>query len=215
MKKITTIKVIILILGIFLTLSFIINTNLNSNVGISNKNSEYSDEINFDNEHLKLSEVSEKIHIDNNWTDAWDAGICTGNGTYSEPYVIEDLEIDGGDLGSCILIENSDVYFRIENCTTYNSGGIWSDAGIRLDYVNNGQIIDNNCSFNSLGIYLSYSDNNTVSGNTARNNEHGIRLSYSNYNNISGNTANNNDEFGIIIQGSDNNISGNNASYNT
>ncbi|MFX0142160.1 MAG: hypothetical protein ACFFDN_51455 [Candidatus Hodarchaeota archaeon] len=50
--------------------------------------------------------VSGKIHIDNNWTAAKSAGICTGNGTYSEPYVIDDFIIDGGGSGSCILIEN-------------------------------------------------------------------------------------------------------------
>lgn len=38
--------------------------------------------------------VSGKIHIDNNWTAAKSAGICTGNGTYSEPYVIDDLMVE-------------------------------------------------------------------------------------------------------------------------
>ena len=61
---------------------------------------------------MNISAVSGKIHIDGN--SGWDAfkaaGNCTGNGTYSMPYVIEDLVIGDGGLGSCILIENSDVY---------------------------------------------------------------------------------------------------------
>lgn len=45
--------------------------------------------------------------------DAKTAGICTGQGTYSDPYVIQDLVIDAGESGSCILIENSNDYFKI------------------------------------------------------------------------------------------------------
>ena len=90
----------------------------------------------------------EKIVINNgngstyNWSVAKADGICTGNGTYSEPYIIEDLVIDAGGSGSCISIENSDVYFIIENCTLYNSGGYYT-AGIKLSYVDNSQLINN------------------------------------------------------------------------
>ena len=169
-----------------------------SNLKFNNNSSLYSDVSNFDNEYLKISTISGKIHIDNNWTDAWDAGICTGNGTYSDPYVIEDLVINGTGSGSCIWIENSDVYFKIENCTLYNSGYLY--AGIRLSVVNNSQLIDNNCSSNlNRGIYLEYSNNNTISGNTANNNwNDGICLEYSNNNTISGNIMN---ECGLTLFG--------------
>ncbi|GAH53751.1 unnamed protein product, partial [marine sediment metagenome] len=153
-----------------------------------------SDVINFDKENLKISALSGKIHIDNNWTDAWSAGICTGNGTYSEPYVIEDLVIDAGGSGSCIFIENSMVYFKIENCTLSRteSGPRWG-AGIRLSNVNNSQLIGNNCSSNSVAIYLFCNNyNNTITGNIVNNNGGGIYLSESYYNTISGNTINNN-----------------------
>jgi len=168
---------------------------------------------------LKISAVSGKIHIDNNWTDARDAGICTGNGTYSEPYIIEDLVIDGGGSGSCIWIENSDVCFKIENCTVYYSGG-YDHAGIAFYNVSNALIIENN--FNSsipnyYGIYLRDSDNNSILGNivsdTAR---YGIYLSDSDNNTLSGNTANYNKDNGIFLRDSDNNtISGNTANYNS
>ena len=74
-----------------------------------------------DEDTPKTSMISGKIHINNNWSAAKAAGICTGNGTYSEPYIIEDLEIDAGGSGSGILIENSDVYVKIENCTVSDS----------------------------------------------------------------------------------------------
>ncbi len=163
-----------------------------------------SDIINFDEENLKISATSGKIHIDNNWTDAWSAGICTGNGTYSEPYVIEDLVIDGEGSGSCIFIENSDVYFRIENCTLYNAGvrippNSDDRAGIQLLNVDNSQLINNNCSSNPIGISLVFSDNNTISENILNYNSWiGMRLIESDNNIISGNTANNNPRFGLF-----------------
>jgi len=73
-----------------------ITVNLSLIAGNNNKVSEYNDEINLDNKNLKISAISGKIHIDNNWTATKSAGICTGTGTYSDPYVIEDLVINGG-----------------------------------------------------------------------------------------------------------------------
>ncbi|MHA1320894.1 MAG: right-handed parallel beta-helix repeat-containing protein [Promethearchaeota archaeon] len=197
-------RIIILItLGILFVLLPMITINLSFITGSSDKSSEYSDVINLDKEN-----------IDNNWTAAKAAVICTGNGTYSEPYVIEDLVIDANNTGSGILIENSDVYFKIENCTLLNSG--YSGSGILLSYVNNSQLINNNCSSDFVGILLRYCNNNTISGNIARNNLwRGINLFDSNNNTISGNTANNNDRDGIYLSSGNNNaISGNTANYN-
>ena len=196
--------IILIALGILFAITPIINNNLNFNAGNSNTSTEYRDDINFDKENLKISAVSEKIHIDNNWTAAETAGICTGEGTYSDPYVIEDLIIDAGGSGSGIWIENSDVYFRIENCTVSNSG-IFYYAGIKLSHVNNSLIIDNDLLDNWHGIFLENSDNNTISGNTANNNHSGIYLYNCDNNIISGNTANNNHS-GIYLRNSDNNI---------
>jgi len=216
MKSSANSKIIILTtLGILFALSPIITTNLSFITGNSIKSSEYSDDISLDNDSLKLAKISGKIHIDNNWSAAEAAGICTGNGTYSEPYVIEDLVIDGGGSGSCIEVENSDVFFKIENCTVYNSGGNWGDAGIKLSNVNNSQLINSNYSSNNKGITLSESFNNTITGNTVNDNDRGMYLYYSNNNNISGNIANSN-QYGISLSFSHyNDISGNNASYNT
>jgi len=185
-----SIVMILITLGILFALSPVINNGLNfnaeNNTTIADKN----------NVNLKLSAVSGKIHVDNNWTATKVAGKCTGDGTYSSPYVIEDLVIDGGGSGSCIWIQNSDVYFNIENCTLYNSGNHWDDTGILLAMdVDNGQLIDNIIHDNYIGIYLYSSDNNTISGNIISNSsDNGLRVWYSYNNTISGNTANHNGE---------------------
>ncbi|HUW91250.1 MAG TPA: NosD domain-containing protein [Candidatus Nanopelagicaceae bacterium] len=218
MKSRAKSRIIVLItLVMVFSLSLLIFNNTTLNDRRTNTSSENS---NLNNKNLKNSVVSEKIQIINNsgWVDFRNSGNCTGEGTYSDPYVIEDLEIDGGGSGSCILIENSSVYFKIENCTLYNTGYNSDYAGIRLSNANNSRIIMNNCSSNYNGIYLTYSSNVTISGNTANNsNSSGIKIYYSNNNSILGSSTNYN-LIGIIISYSDyNTISGNiaNISYNS
>jgi len=159
-----------------------------------------------------------KIHINGNqeWINLKNAEKCTGAGTYSDPYIIKDLVIDGGNSSSGIIIENTSVYFKIENCTVYNSGDKSSDAGIKLYLVGNGTLINNNVSNNNnYGIYLSYCNNITVSSNTVNNNSiRGINLSLSNNNTVSGNTVNYNNEYGIFLAGNNNIVSGNTANNN-
>ena len=127
MKLKVKIRIIALLgLGIVFTLILGMNNSLNLKPN--------------ENDTLKTSKVSGRIHIigSTGWTDFKNAGSCTGSGNYSDPYVIEDLIIDGGRAGSCIWIEDSDVYFRIENCTVYRSRDDWDYAGIRLFNVTNG-----------------------------------------------------------------------------
>jgi len=204
MKSNTKSKLIILItFGILFAIVLMIIVNPSLTTGNSK-------EITFDKEKLKISAVSGKIHIINNsgWVDFRNAGNCTGSGTYSDPYVIEDLVIDGDSSGNSILIENSNVYFKIENCTLYNTE--WgSDAGIGLLNVNNSQLIGNDCSYSQVGIVLGdvrdYGggcDNNTITGNIVNNNRGGMYLFDSYNNTISGNTANNNTWSGIYLVGS-------------
>jgi parallel beta-helix repeat protein len=204
-SKAKSILIILVTIGILFTFSFIISDSFNSNIRDSENTTDYNADFNLDNKNLKISEVSRKIHIINNsgWVDYRNAGNCTGNGTYSDPYVIEDLVIDGGGLGSCILIENSTMYFKIENCTIYNSGGYYYteigisvNAGIKLSHVNNSYIIDNDCSGNLYGIRIEYSDNNTISGNTDND---GISIIASSGNTVSGNIMN---HCGLGIYGS-------------
>ena len=132
---------------------------------------------------LKNSDVSLSILIDNDggtegaitWEEATFLEWCSGSGTLSDPYIIEDLEIDAMEQNSGILILDSNVYFIIRNCTIYNSSN--TEAGIKMVNVNNGFILENNISNNyGSGIYLSNSDDNSIDDNIINNNIFGIYM---------------------------------------
>ena len=207
MRKIIKIKLILLItFGIVLPI--IISVNLG-------KYSKFQDDFSIDLKNLKISNLSSKIHIIGNsgWIDFKNAGNCTGSGTSSDPYIIEDLVIDSGGSGACIEIEDSDVYFKIENCTLYNSGtSIVGDGGIKLVNVNYGILTNNTCTSIYKGIYVGSSDNIIISGNRANNNSYnGIYLWYSTNSIISGNIVKYNGNDGIYVHDNcyKNKVSGN------
>ncbi len=148
------------------------------------------------------------ILIDNTNTNSWKwfsrTSWVNGNGTPSDPYIIKNLVIDGENFTSSITIENSNVIFIIENNTLFNSSsgsGINTGAGVKLINVNNGTLVNNNCSYNNgNGIFLINSNNITIMNNTINFNKHsGIVLNNSNHITISknNNTINNNNFFGI------------------
>ena len=152
-----------------------------------------------DNYPLAKSPHNVKIHIDdnagNNWEWASTQFWCIGSGTPTNPYRIQSLIINAGGSGNGILIENSNVYFRIKNCEVYNAG-----LGIVLSNTNNGIISGNTVAYNAFhGILLQSSNNNIISGNTAHNNWMGIFLAYSNDNTVSGNIVYFN-WIGVVLQ---------------
>ena len=102
-----------------------------------------------------------------NWTwfenQLWFGG---GNGSITNPYIIENITINGLNVGSNIEIQNSNNNFIIRNNTVYNSEGS-GNAGIKLTNVTYGKLI-----------------NNTITSN----NGNGIRLIESHYNEIIDNT---------------------------
>jgi len=129
---------------------------------------------------------------------------CSGSGTWGDPYIIEDLEIDVEGSSNGIEIRNSNVFFKIRNCTIYNG----SEYGLKLYNVNN-SILDNiSCYDNpSGGISLEYSNNHTISKNIISNSVvggEGISLMYSNHSNILNNDISNCDS-GLILGFSFNN----------
>ena len=125
--------------------------------------------------HLKSSANSERIYINNNWTETKTAGICTGDGTESNPYSLKNLIIDAGGIGTAIHIENTTEHFKIENCTLSNSGGTIHDAGIQLENVKNGQFINNTTFDNYFGM-LFFSSLNLLLVRNRFYNLNGIKL---------------------------------------
>jgi len=139
---------------------------------------------------------------------------CSGSGISNDPYVIENVCINGSGSESCIKIIDSNANFTIKNCTLFNSGyGSYPyEAGIHLYNTSNGKLVDNNCSYNvGNGITL-FKDcnNNNISGNIVNNNninsnsDGGIYLYQSDNNTISNNTVNSN-KYGIKLGSSHNN----------
>ena len=79
-------KSILLSLIILYTFSLFFITDFSLGERNYTNNSEYSNNSIFRNKNPKISTISGKIHINNNWSAAKVAGICTGNGTYSDRY---------------------------------------------------------------------------------------------------------------------------------
>ncbi|MFW9819704.1 MAG: nitrous oxide reductase family maturation protein NosD [Candidatus Thorarchaeota archaeon] len=170
---------------------------------------------------------------DYTWADAVLESWCSGLGTKSTPYLINNIEIDAmGALVNCLEIRNSNVYFIIQNSKFINSS--WD--GILMNNVHNGTLtninctqndgagirLEQGCSYNSIfncfsndNIYglqfYTNCDYNLIHNNTCENNEQGIYLNQGHdYNNITNNYLNHNeknlgnDNNGIMIVGSGN-----------
>jgi len=139
-----------------------------------------------------------------NWTWASNQLWCSGKGTEIDPYIIANEKING--LGSSpIFIENSDVFFIIDNCILFNSTINVNHGGIYLDNCKNGKIYNNRIFNTFAAIHIKSSSNNTVSeNNCSSNGRYGIRLESSNNNTFSWNDCSSNDWVGIHLKSSNN-----------
>ncbi|MFX1365956.1 MAG: Loki-CTERM sorting domain-containing protein [Promethearchaeota archaeon] len=177
----------------------------------------------FNNEKLKISSYFELSPFiieglaggvgAHNWTwvesQYWFGG---GDGSWSNPYIIENISIDGNGVGNCLEIKFSEVYFALRYCSFYNSGTDLTDAGLRLETVSNGAVINNNCSDNGCnGIIMKDCTKNTISGNIINNNSYirkdgaqprgyGIHLSRCVNNTISENIVSSNGFTGMLLE---------------
>lgn len=161
------------------------------------------------------------IHVDNNWssttsTYAW----CSGDGSWDNPYLIENVTIDASSspIVSGIWIQNSNDYFIIRNSTIFNAGSGSSGAGIRLTFIENGQFTKNTISDNYRGITLWNTDNCSFFDNSLIDNGgQGITLEYSEENKIIENTANGSQYYALFIASlsHNNTVLGNDFNSNT
>jgi parallel beta-helix repeat protein len=123
-----------------------------------------------------------------------------GDGTVGNPYVIENLDIDGSSYRDAITIGNTTAYFAIRGCYLHNS----DEAGILLYNVQNGLLANNTCSGNSPnGILLSSTNETRLENNTcSSNSKYGIHLWKSNTNILVDNALSSN-SFGLTLERSD------------
>ncbi|MHA2295870.1 MAG: right-handed parallel beta-helix repeat-containing protein [Candidatus Hodarchaeales archaeon] len=120
----------------------------------------------------------------------------TGNGSWSNPYVVEDYVINGSDYEYTCIIENTRDYIIIRNCTFYNA----NFYGIKVINCTNVIFLNNEITDTGIGVYVYDSDNITIADNTIARNEDGIWFEDSCENNtIAGNKVSSNDQSGITL----------------
>lgn len=128
-----------------------------------------------------------------------------GNGSASNPYIIEGYEIDGNGGSFCIWISDTDVYFIIRNCKLRNATDYMREpygSAIALRGVKNGIIINNTCEYVNYGIMLyRYSEKNTIKNNIINYTYSGLSLSDTIYNSVSNNYIEN-VMIGVSLSGS-------------
>ncbi len=128
---------------------------------------------------------------DYTWAQAVLEDWCSGSGTLNNPYIIENVTIDGQKLSTCLTIQNSNVHFKIQNCNFKNSSIGGPNSGIRLINASNGKILGNNNTNSPNGIilddctYIIIEDNNFLDLNA-----YGINVLYSNFIQITENFIN-------------------------
>ena len=153
--------------------------------------------------------IDELNQGDYTWEEASGQSWCSGSGTWSDPYIIDNLEIDASGIQTnCIEIKNSRAYFEITNCILYAPVG--NSAGIKLSNTSCGTLKYNDCYESYHKIRLVYSFNNTIYQNNVNNpsfggSGNGIRLEFSNNNLIDDNNIISNRDDGVYLFRSHNN----------
>ena len=162
------------------------------------------------------------------WSKKWG---WTGDGTATNPYIIENYDINARGGQGAIYIGNTTLHFIIRNCKVYNtkyrSSPYFAGFGIALYNTENGFVL-NNIVFNNdyYGIWLGSSKNNIIFNNqvynngvggiyldsscrenkiyknTVTNSKYGIRLISSTKNTLTKNLLSNN-KYGIFLSWSD------------
>ncbi|MEM4308637.1 MAG: NosD domain-containing protein [Thermoplasmata archaeon] len=145
-----------------------------------------------------------RINGDNGFTTT--NGVVAGNGSETNPYIIEGWEIDGSGYGFGIYIGNTTAYFIIRNCYLHhasgNSGDFTKNSGIFLYNVINGKIESNTISSNGIGIYAVFSSGCTITGNTIiQCTDTGLQIYLTDTFTVSANTISNN-PCGVLLDAS-------------
>lgn len=236
MQSIHRSKIKYKLLAILIFFSLIDICLISNNIIIQSNN---QDEINYE-DFFKLELIestnwnvnSIEIIGNSGWADlAISQPWCSGMGTWNNPYIIENITIDGNhELWECIVIKDSDVPFIIRNCLIVNSSccyPFWCFCGIRkgieLINVHNGQILNNSIFYHDYGILMKNSHNNTINENIIKNNNYGLSLELNSCNNSIDNNYFKNSygqirrgvRVGISIVDSYNNSLNGNLIYNT
>ena len=118
-----------------------------------------------------------------NWTktvaeNPW----CSGSGTLGDPYIIENVYIDGDmslvttegkrQSANCLSIYRSTAYFIVRGCYFTKSGTGAFNSGIYLEYTENGILYNNTLTYHHQAVFVNYfSSNITVLYNVIEQNQ--------------------------------------------
>jgi len=125
MKK--SLRLYILISLTFFFVILMLSNEINKEISSENEDNTES----IEQKEVKTSSywVLDPSIIDNNWSEtASTYDWCSGSGSFSNPYVIENVTINGLNSSNCIEIKNSNENFIIRNCTLYNASMGWPYA---------------------------------------------------------------------------------------
>jgi len=152
------------------------------------------------------------IHINGNAQFTLANGVVSGNGTGSNPYIIENWTINAANAHG-IWIENTNAYFIIRNCNIKNGSSNWKH-GVYLDDLANGRVEDSRLQKNDYGILLSSASNIVIHNNTIFNaSDTGLFIADSGSNKFSDNTIHD-CPTGIFLERSSGDKFYNNTLYN-
>jgi parallel beta-helix repeat protein len=151
----------------------------------------FSDNYNLDGIEPSRSPYDTPIRIDSD-SDLESQAISNGwpgNGTESNPFIIENYDIDGTDNGCCLYIGNTTKHLKIRNCTFFNSSyhdqyqasqfsSYYGENGINFFNVENGKIENVSSKGNrGYGAFLILKDGYISNSNFSENERTGLRIS--------------------------------------
>lgn len=221
MKKPLTLILIMILTVSGVGMGFVFRGGEGSKLAVKKGESSLNNEISEEQPAIGTDYVSHPpIRIDNNTdlnhtaqSEGW-----SGNGSESNPYIIEGYEIDGAGNGSCIYIGNTTEHFVVSDCYLHDAKGKFWDyfdnTALHLYRTANGTVKNNTISScDYYGVYLKESNDICLRNNLIRrNDELGVYLVGSENNILINNTVESNEYDGISIkEHSDNNTIANNT----
>ncbi|MEM3493896.1 MAG: right-handed parallel beta-helix repeat-containing protein, partial [Thermoplasmata archaeon] len=145
-----------------------------------------------------------RINGDNGFTAS--NGVVGGNGSETNPYIIEGWEINGSGYGFGIYIGNTTKHFVIRNCYLHhasgNSGDFAKNSGIYLYNAINGKVENNTILASAIGIYAMFSSGCIIASNmVSQCTDGGVQIALSDTFTVSMNTISNS-SIGILLDSS-------------
>jgi len=176
-------------IGVLIFTQIIISVNLSY---------ELSNSSTFLHTEIRSSETHDVIELYDDWY-LENFPDKTGSGTETDPFIIQDFEIDAGGAQHCIYLASTDYYVTFRNCTLTNA----ASSAIFIYDCSNVKIDDCNITSNNDGIYVINSPNiHIVSNDLSYNTGNAITIFYSNYSVVDYNFVSFNDNFGYNVFGS-------------